>query len=212
MESDDGARDLTRREFLETAAAVSGIAAGLPVLEAQSISSHPGSVLCKLSINGVSHQLTLDPRVTLLDLLREQLHLVGTKKGCDHGQCGACTVLVNGERAVSCLALAVCQDGQNITTIEGLGSENRLHPMQAAFLEHDGLQCGFCTPGQICSAVGMLQELRAGAASAVTRDVSRTDPIALSEDELRERMSGNICRCGAYPNIVAAISAVHQRG
>jgi xanthine dehydrogenase YagT iron-sulfur-binding subunit len=137
--------------------------------------------------------------VTLLDLLREQLSMSGTKKGCDHSQCGACTILVNGERVVSCLTLATTQDGHDITTIEGLGSEDHLHPMQQTFLDHDGFQCGFCTPGQICSAVAMLQELQAGAPSAVTRDVSHKTPIDLSEEELRERMSGNICRCGAYP-------------
>jgi len=212
MEPEDVARNLTRREFIETAAAVSAIALVAPTLEAQTVPANAGTVRCALSINNARHQLLLDPRVTLLDLLREQLDLTGTKKGCDHGQCGACTVVVNGERVVSCLALAVTLDGHDITTIEGLGSQDRLHPMQAAFLEKDGFQCGFCTPGQICSAVAMLEEVRAGAPSAVTRDVSRMGAIDLTEDEIRERMSGNICRCGAYPNIVAAVSSVHQKG
>jgi xanthine dehydrogenase YagT iron-sulfur-binding subunit len=150
--------------------------------------------------------LTLDPRTTLLDLLREHLKLTGTKKGCDHGQCGACTVIVNGRRINSCLTLAVMHDGDRVTTIEGLGTPDHLHPLQAAFVRHDGYQCGYCTPGQICSAVAMLEEVRNGVPSHVTKDVAvRPD---LSVDEIRERMSGNICRCGAYPNIVEAIVEV----
>jgi xanthine dehydrogenase YagT iron-sulfur-binding subunit len=162
-------------------------------------------VHCALTINGQPQQLDLDPRVTLLDLLRERLALTGSKKGCDHGQCGACTVLVNGRRIDSCLSLAVTHDGDAITTIEGLGGPADLHPMQTAFLERDGFQCGYCTPGQICSAVAVIAEARAGAASAVTADLARTGPIELTDEEVRERMSGNICRCGAYPNIVAAV-------
>jgi xanthine dehydrogenase YagT iron-sulfur-binding subunit len=159
-----------------------------------------------LEVNGSSKRLTLDPRTTLLDLLREHLKLTGTKKGCDHGQCGACTVIVNGRRINSCLTLAVMHDGDRVTTIEGLGTPDHLHPLQAAFVRHDGYQCGYCTPGQICSAVAMLEEVRNGVPSHVTKDVAvRPD---LSVDEIRERMSGNICRCGAYPNIVEAIVEV----
>jgi xanthine dehydrogenase YagT iron-sulfur-binding subunit len=150
--------------------------------------------------------LELDNRTSLLDALREHLHLTGTKKGCDHGQCGACTVLVNGERINSCLTLALMQHGAKITTIEGLGTASRLHPLQTAFVKHDGYQCGYCTPGQICSAVGTLDEIRRGVPSHVTADLTAR-PL-LSAEELRERMSGNICRCGAYSNIVAAISEV----
>ena len=157
-----------------------------------------------LSVNGKASRLELDVRTTLLDALREHLHLTGTKKGCDHGQCGACTVLVDGLRINCCLTLAVMHEGDEITTIEGLGSVDSLHALQAAFVEHDGFQCGYCTPGQICSAVGMRDELNCGLPSHVTPDVSK--PIfELTDVEIRERMSGNICRCAAYPNIVAAI-------
>jgi xanthine dehydrogenase YagT iron-sulfur-binding subunit len=149
----------------------------------------------------------LDPRTTLLDALREHLRLSGTKKGCDHGQCGACTVLINGRRINSCLTLAVMHDGDDIVTIEGLGSPGALHPLQTAFVEHDGFQCGYCTPGQICSAIGMLAEVKAGWPSHATADVASLE-IALTDAEIRERMSGNICRCAAYPNIIAAIRAV----
>ena len=164
----------------------------------------PPPVTVELQINGRSHALTLDPRTTLLDALREHLALTGSKKGCDHGQCGACTVLIEGRRINSCLTLAVMHDGQSITTIEGLGDVDNLHPLQTAFVEHDGFQCGYCTSGQICSAVGMLAESRGGMPSYVTEDLTR--PAAeLTDAEIRERMSGNICRCAAYPNIVAAI-------
>jgi xanthine dehydrogenase YagT iron-sulfur-binding subunit len=159
-----------------------------------------------LTINGEQHLLELDTRTSLLDLLREQLHLTGAKKGCDHGQCGACTVLIDGRRANACLALAVAQDGAEIVTIEGLARNGSLHPLQAAFVEHDAFQCGYCTPGQICSAVGMLGEIEAGWASYVTADVAVAPDVDAAE--IRERMSGNICRCGAYPNIVAAIEDV----
>ena len=157
-----------------------------------------------LIVNGRVRHLDLDPRTSLLDALREHLHLTGTKKGCDHGQCGSCTVLVNGRRINSCLTLAVMHEDDEIMTIEGLGSPGALHPLQAAFVEHDGFQCGYCTPGQICSAVGMLAEARAGWPSHVTADVA-SPQITLTDTEIRERMSGNICRCAAYPNIVAAI-------
>jgi xanthine dehydrogenase YagT iron-sulfur-binding subunit len=164
-----------------------------------------------LTINGRAQHLDLDPRTSLLDALREHLHLTGTKKGCDHGQCGACTVLVNGRRINSCLTLAVMHADDDIVTIEGLGQPGTLHPLQAAFIEHDGFQCGYCTSGQICSAIGMLAEAKAGWPSHVTADVASQE-IALTDEEIRERMSGNICRCAAYPNIVAAIRDVAEGG
>jgi xanthine dehydrogenase YagT iron-sulfur-binding subunit len=163
-----------------------------------------------LTVNGRSHVIDLDPRTTLLDMLREHLALTGTKKGCDQGQCGACTVIVNGQRINSCLALAVMHAGDEIVTIEGLAQRDDLHPMQAAFVHHDGLQCGYCTPGQICSAVALLAEHEAGWPSYVTADLA-TAP-ALTDAEIAERMSGNICRCSAYPNIVAAIRDVAEGG
>jgi xanthine dehydrogenase YagT iron-sulfur-binding subunit len=154
--------------------------------------------------------LQIEPRVSLLDALREQLHLTGTKKGCDHGQCGACTVLINGRRINSCLTLAVMHEGDEIVTIEGVGAPGTLHPLQAAFVERDAFQCGYCTPGQICSALGMLSEVEAGWPSHVTADVA-SEHIELTDEEIRERMSGNLCRCAAYPNIVAAIRDVADR-
>ena len=159
-----------------------------------------------MTINGQPRHLELDTRTTLLDALREHLHLTGTKKGCDHGQCGACTVIVDGRRINSCLTLAVMHEGCKVKTIEGLGTPETLHPMQAAFVKHDGYQCGYCTPGQICSAVAVLEEIKAGIPSHVTGDLTAAVPF--SEVEVRERMSGNICRCGAYSNIVEAISEV----
>jgi xanthine dehydrogenase YagT iron-sulfur-binding subunit len=162
-----------------------------------------------LTVNGRPYRLTVDPRTSLLDLLREHVQLTGTKKGCDHGQCGACTVLVNGRRITSCLTLAVMHDGDDIVTIEGLGSPDALHPLQAAFIERDAFQCGYCTPGQICSAVGMLAEADAGWPSHLTADVG-TEQVELTPTEIRERMSGNICRCAAYPNIIAAIRDVSE--
>jgi xanthine dehydrogenase YagT iron-sulfur-binding subunit len=156
-----------------------------------------------LRVDGAQRSLTVDTRTTLLDALRDRLGVTSPKKGCDHGQCGACTVLLDGRRATTCLAFAVAHDGATITTAQGLADGNRLHPMQQAFLDHDGLQCGYCTPGQICSAVGMLDEARAGHPSYVTRDP--TGAAELTDEEIRERMSGNLCRCGAYVNIVAAI-------
>ncbi|MCW2349211.1 MULTISPECIES: aldehyde dehydrogenase iron-sulfur subunit PaoA [Sphingobium] len=161
-----------------------------------------------LSVNGQPHRFQTDTRTTLLDALREELKLTGTKKGCDHGQCGACTVLVDGVRINSCLTLAVMHDGDKVTTIEGLGTPDQLHPMQRAFVKHDGYQCGYCTPGQICSAVAMLDEIAAGVPSHVTDDLSAKPQ--LSNAELRERMSGNICRCGAYSNIAEAITEVAE--
>jgi xanthine dehydrogenase YagT iron-sulfur-binding subunit len=159
-----------------------------------------------ITVNGKAEQLVLDTRTTLLDALREHLHLTGTKKGCDHGQCGACTVMADGQRINSCLSLAVMHDGGSVTTIEGLGTPEKLHPLQAAFVKHDGFQCGYCTPGQICSAAGVLQEMAQGIPSHVTGDLT-AKPL-MSAAELRERMSGNICRCGAYSNIVEAICEV----
>jgi xanthine dehydrogenase YagT iron-sulfur-binding subunit len=159
-----------------------------------------------LKVNGMHHDLAVDTRTTLLDALREHLQLSGTKKGCDHGQCGACTVLVDGRRINSCLTLAVMHQGDHVTTIEGLGTPDNLHPMQAAFIKHDGYQCGYCTPGQICSAVAVLGEIKAGIPSHVTENL--TAEPQLTNTELRERMSGNICRCGAYSNIAEAITEV----
>ena len=156
-----------------------------------------------LTVNGAAHALNLDTRTTLLDALREHLHLNGSKKGCDHGQCGACTVLVNGVRINACLSLAVMHEGDHVTTIEGLGTAEALHPMQAAFLERDGFQCGYCTPGQICSAVGMMREAADGWPSQATEDL--TAAVRLTDAEIRERMSGNLCRCSAYPQILEAI-------
>ena len=163
----------------------------------------------RLRINGTDRSVDIDPRTTLLDALREHLHLTGTKKGCDHGQCGACTVLIDGRRINSCLTLAVMHEGDDIVTIEGLGSPGALHPLQTAFVACDALQCGYCTPGQICSAAGMLAEVKAGWPSHATADVASPE-IALTDAEIRERMSGNICRCAAYPNIAAAIRAVAE--
>jgi xanthine dehydrogenase YagT iron-sulfur-binding subunit len=166
-------------------------------------------ITVKLQINGRPHTLTLDSRVSLLDALRERLAFTGTKKGCDQGQCGACTVVVDGRRVLSCLTLAAQAEGRSVTTVEGLASGDRLHPVQAAFIKYDAFQCGYCTPGQICSAVALLEEAKRGDASHVTADVAAAS-TSLSDDEIRERMSGNLCRCGAYPKIVAAIQEVHS--
>ncbi|RZM20946.1 MAG: 2Fe-2S iron-sulfur cluster binding domain-containing protein [Pedobacter sp.] len=163
-----------------------------------------------LEVNGSAQKLMVDSRMTLLDTLRERLNLTGSKKGCDHGQCGACTVIVDKQRVLSCLTLAVTCEDKKVTTIEGLASGNELHPMQASFIKHDGFQCGYCTPGQICSAVALMDEAKKGDASYVTADVrKKAKSVTLSDEEIRERMSGNICRCGAYPNIVDAIREVH---
>jgi xanthine dehydrogenase YagT iron-sulfur-binding subunit len=161
-----------------------------------------------LTVNGTVREVELDMRASLLDALRESLQLTGTKKGCDHGQCGACTVILNGRRINSCLTLAVMHQGESVTTIEGLGTADALHPMQAAFIRHDGYQCGYCTPGQICSSVAMLDEIKAGVPSHVTADLTVVPED--TADEFRERMSGNICRCGAYSNIVDAITEVAE--
>lgn len=161
-----------------------------------------------LTVNGAEHVLTVDNRTTLLDALREHLKLTGTKKGCDHGQCGACTCTINGQRVNACLSLAVMHEGDEIRTIEGIGSPDQMHPMQAAFIAHDGFQCGYCTPGQISSATSIIEEIRAGIPSHVTGDL--TAEIQITDAEIRERMSGNICRCGAYANILAAITQVAE--
>src|SRR2546427_5576974 len=162
-----------------------------------------------LRVNGATHQLSIDTRTTLLDVFREHLGLTGPKKGCDHGQCGACTILLDGRRVNSCLALAVAHQGAEIVTVEGLAADGELHPLQRAFVTHDGFQCGYCTPGQICSAVGMLREAEAGWPSAVTADLN-AGRVELSDEEIRERLSGNLCRCGAYVNIVAAVREVER--
>jgi xanthine dehydrogenase YagT iron-sulfur-binding subunit len=200
---------LARREVLMAGGACAAYAAVPPAAAAPPApKSSPGGPLAKVNItvNGKSHSLQLDTRTTLLDTLREHLHLTGTKKGCDHGQCGACTVILDGRRINSCLTLAVMHEGAQVTTIEGLGTPQKMHPMQAAFVKHDGYQCGYCTPGQICSAVATLDEIRRGIPSHVTADLNAR-PL-LSADELRERMSGNICRCGAYSNIIDAMTEV----
>ena len=201
----------TRRGFLKTTGAATLVLASSQAMDeaaAQTASLNIERV--NLTINGRPYAIDLDPRTTLLDALREHLALTGSKKGCDQGQCGACTIIVNGQRINSCLALAVMHDGDEITTIEGLAEEGALDPMQAAFVRHDGFQCGYCTPGQICSAVALLAEHDAGWPSYVTADVA-TAP-ALTDAEIAERMSGNICRCSAYPNIVAAIREVAEGG
>ena len=200
----------SRRSLLSAGAAVAIVpataaSAQQPRLRA---ATEQDAVAVKLTVNGNVRSLTLDPRTTLLDALRERLSLTGTKKGCDHGQCGACTVLVGGRRINSCLTLAVMHDGDEITTIEGLGTAARLHPMQRAFVKHDGYQCGYCTPGQICSAVAVLDEIKAGIPTHVSTDLEN---VSFSETEVRERMSGNICRCAAYPNIIAAIREVEEQ-
>lgn len=219
---------LSRRDFIRSSTlAAAGMALPLCATEAQTRAApavsnpapasaaststmEPARLPVTLVVNGLTHQLTVEPRVTLLDALRELIGLTGTKKGCDRGQCGACTVLVSGRRINACLTLAVMHEGQPITTIEGLAAPRALHPMQAAFIEHDAFQCGYCTPGQICSAVAALGEMRAQAPSAATPDI-RAGKIEITAAEVRERMSGNICRCGAYPNIVAAVIDVAHR-
>jgi xanthine dehydrogenase YagT iron-sulfur-binding subunit len=205
----------SRRKFIQTTAVTSGVAIvgrfahdadARTVLQPSQTTAEPANVNVLLRVNGREHPLMVDPRTTLLDALRERLHLTGSKKGCDQGQCGACTVIVDGRRITSCLTLAVMQEGHDITTIEGLGTPTNLHPMQAAFIKHDGYQCGFCTPGQICSAVAMLDEVKAGIPSHVTANLTRSPKMTTIE--FRERMSGNLCRCGAYSNIQEAIAEV----
>lgn len=201
---------VTRRGVL-VGGGVSVAAAAVPVADARPVQPRPAPATMKvaMTVNGARRELDVDPRTTLLDALREHLHLTGTKKGCDHGQCGACTVIVDGRRINACLTLAVMHEGDAVTTIEGLGQPGKLHPMQAAFVKHDGYQCGYCTPGQICSAVAVLDEIRAGVPSHATADLNAR-PRA-TNDEMRERMSGNICRCGAYSNILDAMTEVAGR-
>ena len=201
---------VTRRGVLAGGVASVAIANGTRAA-AQGSSAEPSGVArlpVRITVNGRARELELDTRTTLLDTLREHLKLTGTKKGCDHGQCGACTVVVNGERINSCLSLAVQHDGDEVTTIEGFGMPDDLHPMQEAFVKHDGYQCGYCTPGQICSAIATLEEIRRGVPSHVTGDI--TGSVSATAAELRERMSGNICRCGAYSNIIDAIADVAE--
>jgi len=208
----------TRRDTLKAGAAVlaGAVSGGMVAARSADAQTKPAAASAvaagttlpvSLKINGRSESLSLDPRTTLLDALRDHLHLTGTKKGCDHGQCGACTVIVEGRRINSCLTLAVMHDGESVQTIEGLGTPEKLDPMQSAFVEHDAFQCGYCTPGQICSATAVLEEIRDGIPSHVSKDLEK---IEFSDTEVRERMSGNICRCAAYPNIVAAIRDVQQ--
>jgi xanthine dehydrogenase YagT iron-sulfur-binding subunit len=205
---------LSRRDFVKGATAVVGATTIAPTLvHAASAAAPPREakpVPLTLTVNGKAEQMMIDPRTSLLDLLREDLKLTGTKKGCDHGQCGACTVLANGRRINSCLALAVSHDGESVTTIEGLAKGEVLDPVQQAFLDHDGYQCGYCTPGQIISAVALLDEAKKGAPSFVTADLRKTGPVELTHAEIRERMSGNLCRCGAYPGIVAAVRQAYS--
>jgi xanthine dehydrogenase YagT iron-sulfur-binding subunit len=211
-------RGAARRQFLvEAGALTTGLAVSPNLRAAERLAdpraqtSAPKLMRARLIVNGQTRELDLDPRVTLLDALRDHLRLTGTKKGCDRGQCGACTVLVNGRRVNACLSLALSHDGDEIVTVEGLGNPEAMHPMQQAFVTHDGYQCGYCTPGQVCSAVALVAEAHAGAASAVTPAVGASGPVRLTDEEIRERMSGNLCRCGAYVNIVAAIRSVAQR-
>ncbi|WP_395398188.1 aldehyde dehydrogenase iron-sulfur subunit PaoA [Novosphingobium sp. BL-8A] len=198
--------EMSRRGVLAGSAAAAALAAA-PQVDAQPAKAAAAATMpVSLTVNGKRRDLTLDTRTTLLDALREHLKLTGTKKGCDHGQCGACTVIVNGERINSCLSLAVQHQGDEVKTIEGLGTPDKLHPIQAAFVRHDGYQCGYCTPGQICSAVAVLDEIKRGVPSHVQADLSaRPQPTNI---EMRERMSGNICRCGAYSNIAEAMAEI----
>jgi xanthine dehydrogenase YagT iron-sulfur-binding subunit len=222
LQPGEWSRRETRRRFIKQMLIASAAIMAVPYLarnllfalvveNGPQLTAADSAVTVQFKINGATRTLKVDPRVTLLDALREQLGLTGTKKGCDHGQCGACTVIADGRRVLSCLSLAASCEGRSVTTVEGLAKGEDLHPMQAAFVKHDGFQCGYCTPGQICSAVALLQEAKNGEASFVTTNLSasRRD-IQLTDDEIRERMSGNLCRCGAYPNIVDAIREVHS--
>jgi xanthine dehydrogenase YagT iron-sulfur-binding subunit len=195
---------------LQIFAEQNAFAAGDFSAETTAPASIENAVKVVLKVNGSEKSLNVDSRMTLLDALRERMQLTGSKKGCDHGQCGACTVIVDGRRVLSCLTLAATCEGKEVTTIEGLAKGSELHPMQAAFIKHDGFQCGFCTPGQICSAVALMNEAKNGEASYLTENIqAKPRLVQLSDDEIRERMSGNLCRCSAYPNIVNAIKEVH---
>lgn len=204
---EDDRYEISRRAMLVSGTATATVAmTGVGAAQSLPPTAAPVDREVSLVVNGKRRALSLDPRTTLLDALREHLHLTGTKKGCDHGQCGACTVIVNGERINACLSLALQHEGDKIITIEGLGTPDKLHPMQAAFIKHDGYQCGYCTPGQICSAVAVLDEIKRGVPSHVQADLTATPKP--TNAELRERMSGNICRCGAYSNIADAVTDV----
>ncbi|WP_313019810.1 aldehyde dehydrogenase iron-sulfur subunit PaoA [Atlantibacter hermannii] len=207
-DNDQSFLNLTRRDLIKAGAATAASAAVAPLAGETPTTPPPEMATVSFTVNGKPRELEVDTRTTLLDALRENLHLTGTKKGCDHGQCGACTVIVDGRRINACLTLAVMQQDAEIVTIEGLGTPEDLHPMQAAFIKHDGYQCGYCTPGQICSSVAALKEIEAGIPSHVTVDL--VSPPSMSAEEIRERMSGNICRCGAYANILAAIEDVAE--
>ena len=215
--SDPARAELSRRRFLQAATALgTGVAAGVVPAAGAEVAdavqaSQPRTQRVTLNINGQPHTVMLDTRTSLLDTLREHLDLTGSKKGCDHGQCGACTVLVNGRRVNACLLLAVSAEGDEITTIEALAHGEELSPIQAAFLEHDAFQCGYCTPGQICSATALLDEMKRGHASVVSFENHTENHPSLTDHEIRERMSGNICRCGAYPNIVSAVRAAAKQ-
>ena len=206
-----GELNISRRGVLVASAATAAVATGASATAQGRLrnSAPVARMTVEFEVNGRPYRLNLDPRTTLLDALRENLKLTGTKKGCDHGQCGACTVLVNGERINSCLSLALQHEGDRVSTLEGLGSPDRLHPMQAAFVKHDGYQCGYCTPGQICSAIAVLDEIERGIPSHATGDLGKR--LTASNTEMRERMSGNICRCGAYSNIAEAMAEVAEQ-
>ena len=211
----------SRRDFLKKTAAIGFGAVALEFFDVNEafaevpeyVANPADAIPITLNINGAEKSVSIDTRSSLLDTLRERLDLTGSKKGCDHGQCGACTVIIDGKRQLSCLTLAIMCDGKKITTIEGLGTEEKLHPMQKAFVDNDAFQCGYCTPGQVCSAVAMLNEAKNGDASRVTENLTvKAANLKLSDDEIRERMSGNLCRCGAYPNILEAIKEVQNSG
>lgn len=216
MHPPEGKKHKARRNFLGQALTAAGTAIAAPSLLNQTTAAQTGKpapgqgeISVTLNINGKQQTLAIEPRVTLLDTLRERLGLTGSKKGCDHGQCGACTVLVDGQRVYSCLALAVMQEGKQIVTVEGLAKGDMLHPVQTAFIENDGFQCGYCTPGQICASVALLDEVKRGCASAVTADLANLPQLTnLSEAEIKERLSGNLCRCSAYNGVVAAVQQV----
>ncbi|MFL6629877.1 MAG: 2Fe-2S iron-sulfur cluster-binding protein [Vitreoscilla sp.] len=215
MSHDPHLAGATRRGFLQSAGALAGtpLVAGQAHAAAHAVAEpHAAApVALTLHVNGQEHGLHVEPRTTLLDALRDHLGLTGTRKGCDRGQCGACTVLAGGRRINACLSLALQHDGDEITTIEGLGQPGHLHPLQAAFIAEDAFQCGYCTPGQVCSGVALVDEARRGDCSAASPDVRRQGAVALTDAEIRERMSGNLCRCGAYANIVSAVRIVARQ-
>ena len=214
MSTDRPAAGATRRGFLQSAGALASTPLVALPAQARPVADAPTAAppaALRLKVNGQERALHVEPRVTLLDALRDHLGMTGTKKGCDRGQCGACTVLVNGRRINACLSLAMQHDGDEVTTIEGLGQPGHLHPLQAAFIGEDAFQCGYCTPGQICSGVALMAEARRGDCSAATPDVRQLQPAPLGDAEIAERMSGNLCRCGAYANIVRAVRVVARQ-